>query len=281
VRYLVSLVVFVLSIGGALLVFITNRQVPYFYCESISSGAFLGVVFFHMIPSYLIHPFGSHEYSINSIIFLSTLAVLFVFDLVARRISPTEATDFVAGYTDTEPQEQRSSSQLPPILVPYLEENGLLTPKCTIVILMIFLIFSSTVLGLSIGTAKLDASIIVIALAIGFQKFFELTAMGVQLLKMKFSMFTYWLVLIGYSCLTPIIGIITAALTHPDQPELHGIFNAASASVFVFVGGSQWYRIFFCPYEYNGRERIRICLLFILGLIIMGSTGSVWSHDEQ
>jgi hypothetical protein len=65
-----------------------------------------------------------------------------------------------------------------------------------------------------------------------------------------------------------------------SHTHLKEAFTAASASIFVFVGTSQWYRIFFCPYEYAVMERIWICLLFFAGLIVVGAPGFMWSIQE-
>jgi zinc transporter ZupT len=266
--------VFLLSISGAFFAFFTNRHIPYFFCESISAGGFLSVAFFHMIPTYLI-PVSRNPDFINSIIFLSSLCFLFLFDLLARNVTPPHKTQPVPQYTDPAPQTLET-----PTFIPYLEENGLLLPKCTIIGLLFFLIFSSAGLAFAISAASENHTIFVISLTICFQKFFELTSMGVQFLKMKMSNLLYWIILGFYSLLTPAIAVSCGYIIDLGHTHLKGPFNAASASMFVFLGTSQWYRIFFCPYDYTFAEQVWICLLFFAGFIIVGSTGLVWSVNE-
>jgi zinc transporter ZupT len=275
----VSSGVFILSICGAIFASSTTRTIPYFYCEATSAGAFLGVAFFHMIPASLVSPSRSESY-VNSVIFLSGACVIFVFDLIARNLTAFDSPD-VSLYTDGDPNPSTPSAyRMPRSLVPYFEENGLLIAKGTTIILLVFLIFNSTALGLAIGAADPQRSIVVIALTIAFQKFFEVVSIGVQILKLKYSHWRYWLFLGSYSLLTPIIGITAGLFLPLEKTKLKGSFNAASASVFVFVGGSQWYRIFFSPYEYAAVERVWISILFVAGLVIVGSTGLVWSGQE-
>jgi zinc transporter ZupT len=273
----VSCGVFLLSLCGALFSFCTTRTIPYFYCESISAGAFLGVAFFHMIPTYLVFPNRSESYT-NSLIFLSGTVLIFLFDLIARKSSATDISD-VSFYTDSDPNLSNSSSYRS--LVPYFEENGLLITKGTTIICLLFLGLNSVALGLAIGASDSKEGIVLIALTIGFQKFFEVVSMGVQFLKLKYSRWRYWGWLVGYSLVTPIVGIVAGIVIQLQRTKLKGVFNAVSASVFVFVGGSQWYRIFFSPYEYAVGERVWIAILFIVGLIILGSTGFVWSGLER
>jgi zinc transporter ZupT len=278
-----SLSVLLLSIFGVAFAFFTNRQIPYFYCESISAGAFLGIAVFHMIPTFT--HYGSQsskgEY-MYSLIFLSGLCFLFFFDLIARNCGTSTSPSEIPMYTVTESATSNATpSGAPPIVVPYIEENGLLLPKSTLGTSIFFLLFSSLASGISIAMAEANHTIIVIALTISFQKFFEITSIGIQLLKMRLSFCLSCTLLIIYSLLTPAISFLAPMIVDFKRTHLKQAFNAGSASVFIFIGTSHWYKIFFCPYEYTLSERVWICMLFFAGLVIIGSTALLWSAQEE
>jgi zinc transporter ZupT len=276
-KILVTLNVFLLSIFGIIFVFLTNRRIPYFYCDSISAGAFLGISLFHMIPTFSqIHsPFSITDYR-NSLIFLSALCFLLLVNLIGRNSKSPDPPSEMPMYTVPETTTRNAS----PDFVPYLEGDGLLLPRSNLTVSVMFLIFSSITSGISMATAVENHTIIVIALTISFQKFFENTSIAVQLLKMKLSIWMMWITLILYSLLTPTIGIVALEIIDFNKTHLKRAFNAGSASVFFFIGTAQWYRIFFCPYDYAVGERVWICLLFFAGLVIVGATGLLWSSRE-
>jgi zinc transporter ZupT len=145
----------------------------------------------------------------------------------------------------------------------------------------LFLLFSSLASGITIATAEENHTIIVITLTISFQKFFEITSIAVQLLKMRLSSVISCIMLVVYSLFTPAVSIVAPLIVDFHHTHLKQAFHAGSASVFVFMGTAHWYKIFFCPYEYTLSERVWICMLFFAGVIIVGSTGLLWSAQDK
>ena len=268
-----SVVVFVTSLVGAAAAHFTNRRISHFYSEALSAGAFLGVTFTHMIPSYLEFEDSMRGlYRINSVLFIAVLLVLFLCDFAGHRLKDKER------YTLAEERSQLFNSWDPLgfRLTQYLEENGLVLPKQTIVAMLLFLTVNSASLGVSFGVNKAQR-LWVIGVALSVHKFFEVMTVSVQLLKVKVPPCPFWVGMTLYSMITPTVAVIGALMiTELKDARIVNGFNAVAAATYMFVGGSNWFRTFLCPYEYQPRERVRIVLLFLLSLCAMGAFGFVW-----
>lgn len=235
------------------------------YGESFTAGAFLSFAFFRMIPHYLRN--SDYEYDVRTVLFIATLCLFYLFAVASKR-RKSDAPNAVS-FVESMPDIDASQASMRAVLIPYFEDNGLMSPKIVQFVMLALMLTNSAMLGVSLGITNQGLVTVPLFSAIAVQKLFEMIAIGIQLAKLNFSSLTIWLFSLTYSLVTPVVVIFSSLYLCCQDLALITTLNAISAGIFLLIGCSQWYRIFVCPYEYRKMEIVRISVMFVLGIALM------------